>query len=244
MPAFLCSPTEPPELKDSLDAIVSLICEERGADILAFLKNTDGQTITAGWQRKHAPGDYTQSIKDGRLAREVQLMQQLTHPILIIEGEMRYSEDGCLYASNGKRTKYTKQQIRNLERTARYIWGIHVEHTKDITDTATAIREMIIWLRKNKHDSLRRRAPLQSDWGVPSQTEQQLYFMQGIPKVGSQLAENIVEHFGGIPMRWRCTEQDLREVNKIGKKKAHEIFNFLPKLYKKGGEIVGNERNR
>ena len=48
MTTFLVAPTEPPELKDSLDAIVSLICEERGADILAFLKNNDSKTITVG----------------------------------------------------------------------------------------------------------------------------------------------------------------------------------------------------
>ena len=224
---FLISPTEPQELKDSLDAIVSSICEERGADVLAYLKNSDNKVITVGWQRKTV-SDFVASLIDGRLSKDIMLMQQLTFPVLVIEGTMHFSNEGYLYRNDGKLTKFSKQQLRNLERSCKYAFNAQIEYTSSIEDTVDAIREMMVWLQKDKHDSLRRRAPLQSDWGVPSQTEQQLFFLQGIPKVGSQLAENIIKHFDGIPMQWECAEQDLREVNKIGKKKAHDIYGFLP----------------
>ena len=246
--AFLVAPTEPNELKDSLDAIVSSICEERGADILTYLKNSENKVITVGWQRKTV-SDFVASLIDGRLNKEILLMQQVSFPVLIIEGTMHFSNEGYLYRNDGKLTKFSKQQLRNLERSCKYAFNVQIEYTSSIEDTADAIREMMVWLRKDKHDSLRRRLPLQSDWGVSSQTEQQLFFLQGIPKIGSQLAENIIEHFGDIPMQWNCTEEDLREVNKIGKKKAREIYKFLPDWSKvvienriKNSEVIEEEK--
>ena len=245
---FLVSPTEPKELKDSLDAIVSSICEERGADVLAFSRNTDDKVITVGWQRKTV-SDFVASVIDGRLSKEVLLMQQVSFPVLIIEGTMHFNNDGFLYRNDGKLTKFSKQQLRNLERSCKYAFSVQIEYTSSMKDTVDAIREMMVWLRKDKHDSLRRRPPLQSDWGVPSRTEQELFFLQGIPKIGSQLAENIIEHFGSIPLCWNCTEEDLREVNKIGKKKAREIYKFLPDWSKvvienriKNSEVIEEEK--
>ena len=245
---ILVSPTEPKELKTSLEAISSELCETKGVDFLTYIKNKD-TVLSVGWQRKSCPGDLVSSIVDGRLGREISLMSQLSYSLLIIEGTMHFSNDGFLYRNDGKLTKFSKQQLRNLERSCKYAFNVQIEYTSSIEDTVDAIREMIIWLRKDKHDSLRRRPPLQSDWGVPSQTEQQLFFLQGIPKVGSQLAENIIEHFGGIPMCWACTEENLTEVNKIGKKKAHEIYKFLPDWSKvviesrfKNSEVIEEEK--
>jgi len=41
--------------------------------------------------------------------------------------------------------------------------------------------------------------------------------------VGPELAERIVEHFGGIPMRWEVAIEELLEVYGIGKVKAEKL---------------------
>jgi ERCC4-type nuclease len=84
------------------------------------------------------------------------------------------------------------------------------------------------WNGREKHTTTRTRSrPRAKGWGV-SQKIQQAHFLQGLPGVGPELAERIVEFFGGIPMAWTVTSKQLTQVPGVGKQKVAKL-----------GEMVG-----
>ncbi|MCP3932468.1 MAG: hypothetical protein GY705_25635 [Bacteroidetes bacterium] len=56
---------------------------------------------------------------------------------------------------------------------------------------------------------------------------QQLFFLQGLPKVGPSTAEALLKKFGSLEKVVTASEQELKTVEGIGKKKAMNIRNFL-----------------
>ena len=55
----------------------------------------------------------------------------------------------------------------------------------------------------------------------------QIFFLQGLPSVGPSLALRLLQTFGNINNIISATEQQLRSIEGIGKKKASAIREFL-----------------
>lgn len=62
--------------------------------------------------------------------------------------------------------------------------------------------------------------------------ERQKFAVQGLPRVGDQLSENLLERFGTVRNIYLARERDLLRVPLIGKKIAREIEEFLDAPYK------------
>jgi len=56
---------------------------------------------------------------------------------------------------------------------------------------------------------------------------QKLYFLQGIPKVGAELAKRMLQHFGSLTQIMSASESELRKVQGIGSEKASKIRQFI-----------------
>ena len=219
---YLVSPTDSALCRE-LDGITSILPEQYGADVLAFLPGD----IIAAWQRKTVT-DLIDSLEDGRLARELPLLQKRTSfPVLLVEGEPVFNREDCLMR-NGRPSRYSRKGYRNLLRSIRYQFGVSVEQTSSLSDTAIAIREMTSWLLKPNHSSLLRRPKPTDDWGSPiSGGLLHEFILQGFPSVGPKTAQSLLRSFGRLPLRWDCTQAELRGVPGVGKIIAQGLWDTL-----------------
>jgi len=221
---LLVSPTERDLLSLLSGKAMSHSLPERyGADVLAVVEGRGKMAI----QRKVFPDDLLASLDDGRLARELAMLSQTEYPVLILEGQPRWTSDGHLMQPWNSR--WTRAQLRNLLRSVWWLHGVPVEHTQDIEDTAAAVLELESWFRKEVHRSLlsRPKRPCRDSWGTSSQRDFARFFLQGLPGVGSVLAEAIFDRFGRVPMSWDCTLEELKSVYGIGEKRARALWEML-----------------
>jgi len=196
--------------------------EQYGVDVLTLTPRG-----WVGWQRKKFPNDLLASLDDGRLARELSLMAHLDIAVLISEGEASYTTEGHIIADWS--TRWTKTQLRNLFRSILFTHGVWVEHTSSLQDTRDAILEMEAWLRKGQHRSLltRPKNTIKDTWGQADKRDWARFFLQGLPGVGSSLAEAIYDHFGRVPLHFDCTQDELRGVMGIGEKRAKTLWEVM-----------------
>lgn len=213
---MLVSPAEPERLRTV--GTVSSLPERYGAD---FLFAAHGRWVAI--QRKEI-SDLLASVADGRIAKEVAQIQLAHHRILIVEGMVRWSSDGVLIGK-GFGQQWTKKQFRGLLWSVR-AKGIWVERTDDSSDTIETLRWLESWFGRDKHSTLDRRPGPVSMWGTPSNEDYQRHLVQGLPGVGTELADRIVRTLG-VPFQWRVTKEELTLVDGIGKKKAERIWEAL-----------------
>lgn len=215
---MLIAPTEPPAMK-ALGSVSSLP-EQYGVDALFASR---GQWV--GIQRKEL-SDLINSVYDGRLTREVAQMQRLPLAMLIVEGRPSWTMDGDLMgkgASYGPKWTYTQHRGMLWSLRAKGIW---VDTTDSVAETVGVIAMFIAYCRKEHHRALDRRPNPESVWGKPGNRDYACHLVQGLPGVGVELAERIVDTFG-VPFGWKVSEDQLTMVEGIGKKKAHKIWQAL-----------------
>lgn len=221
---MLVSPTEH-ELVPLLSgrAMSHILPEQHGADVLVVATGKGRLAI----QRKTFPDDLLASLEDGRLAREMAMLSRTEYPVLVIEGQPQWTADGHLMAPWASR--WTQTQFRNLLRSVWWVHGVAVEYTANIEDTAKAVLEMESWFRKEVHRSLlsRPKRVSRDSWGKSSRRDFALFFLQGLPGVGSVLAEAILDRFGRVPMSWTCSMDELKTVDGIGEKRARALWELL-----------------
>jgi ERCC4-type nuclease len=211
---FLVSSTEPPEVRAL--GVLSTTPEAHGADVAWEVGRGGG---LAGVQRKTL-ADLVASLLDGRLAREVAALRFLSVAVLLVEGRLRFGPGGRLLTAS---VPLDRDQLRSL------LWsvqqrGIWVVHTDDVADSLRAIRGLAAWVSKPRHTSLdaRARAPVVGagagvrDWGVQ--------VLQCFPSVGPVVAGGVWDHFGGLPLRWSCTREELAAVRGVGGVRSRTLW--------------------
>jgi ERCC4-type nuclease len=213
---FLVAPTEPAELRRL--GVVSGVPERHGCDVV-WTASSGG---FAGVQRKTL-GDLWASVRDGRLSREVAAMAgaDLALTVLVIEGRLRWSASGVLATGGG--APLSRDQLRGLVLSLQRR-GVVVLHTDDVGDTVGAIGHVRRWFDKATHDSLDLRPsapapPGTRAWGV--------HLLQSFPLVGPTVAGNVVDHFGGVPLAWTRTLDELAGVRGVGTKRAAALWTAL-----------------
>jgi ERCC4-type nuclease len=220
----LVSSTDPELVKVLGDiAISSQVPEEYGADVLIFF--TQG---IFGMQRKAVPYDFISSMNDGRLTRETNLLfDKCKFKLILCEGRFYYYPDGTLKLNDAVKGHYNKKRIQGSLFNIKYVKGIDYDFTTDIEDTAEYIKNIIEFFSDPKHLGLYSRPSAPHDWIVPTARDIDLWMLQSFDGIGPQLAENIIQHFGGkIPIAWTCTLEELQQVPRLAKK-AEEIYPIL-----------------
>jgi len=222
----LIAPSEPSKAADELSAITSILCEQHGADYLIYSK-----AGIWGGQRKNVPHDFISSMTDGRMARETTLLQDLAFPEVICEGPFEYYHDGTLVTSPKVPVKYNKVQIEGMKLDIRLVKGIPIVFTEDLDDTIAYIKLVEKFLSGEKHIGLFRRPKAKGAWGIPSGSEEASWVLQGLPGMGVGLADNVLQHYGRLPIKWDTTYEELLRVPKIGVSRAKKLWSALGGLY-------------
>lgn len=214
----LVAPTEPAELKAL--GIVSPLPERVGCDVLYFAHGKK-----CGVQRKEV-GDLLSSVADGRLGKELAQMAaaNVAARLLVVEGVVTWTNEGVLLRGYGE--TWTRRQWLGLLWSAQEA-GAWVTTTAGLRETCEVVEWFGDWCRR-EHRSLKTRPGPASMWGTrATQEEWACHVLQGFPGVGPALAARLVEEFGGVPLEWRVTREELGAVRGVGKKKVERIWALL-----------------
>lgn len=216
---MLVSPAEPERLRAI--GTVSSRPEKYGADFMFFAHKQ-----WVGIQRKEI-SDLIASLADGRLSREVAQMQSLDQRVLLVEGQVRFTNDGEMM-DRPFGQKLTEKQWKGLlwSVRAKDIW---VDYTADTDGTISWLSWFESWFKRDRHSSLDRRPGPLSLWGTPTNEDYQRHLVMGLPGVGPEIAGRIVEKYG-VPFGWRITYEDLLTIDGIGPKKAKSIWEAIDAL--------------
>lgn len=218
---FFVAPTERNELKNLIGNTgdISMLPERLGCDV-AWRAHGEWW----GVQRKELK-DLIQSIGDGRLAREIAQMKHLPLPMILIEGKIHFdAQDNLMWNSRGQ--TITREQWRKILLSIRD-HGIHVDFTQNSLDTSQYVSMLAKWSTKGKHQSLIRRPGPVNYWGKTTNVDFAHHLLQGFDGIGLDRAKAIVDHFGGVPLEWTCTEKELVAVPGLGKITAKKLIEAL-----------------
>ena len=226
---MLVSPTEPPRLLELGKS--SWKPEEYGCDILILGK---GRRI--GVQRKKFPEDFVSSLSDGRLERQLPLMTNLSHRIIVLEGYGSWTSDGELIMPQSfNRHQLTRKSFQGLLFSIMFQFQIPVLQVADIDATVETLEILEAWAKKKKHTSLSQRpGPKKDSFGSVSEKAMASHIMQGFPGVGVGTAGDIIEHFGGVPLVWTVTQDELLEVKGVGKVTVERLMKSLDLISTEG----------
>lgn len=203
---------------------VSSVPERHGCDVVSVTK-----AGLIGYQRKTLP-DLQSSLLDGRLYYELAQMESsasISHIFLIIESELRRTIDGSLIDST-----LTIEQLRSI--IAKFsAFGVGYLPSANTEDTFRCVTNVSRYIASGDITAIRRPKQLTNDWGTITSDSYALYLLQSFPGIGPTHARNIHAKFGGVPLQWTITADDLATVKGIGKKKAADLIKALTPIIPK-----------
>ena len=200
---------------------------EKNSDIPEMLMQQEG--VSLNWDRlscgdyklenkliveRKTAQDFILSIIDGRLFKQCKrLSSQFYTPFMLIEGDL-FDPD--------IRHNMSQEAIQGALIAVSISWRIPVIFSKNKENTV----EILITCSRqtSKTGSLYR-----AGYRPKKPESQRLYFLQGIPKVGAELAKRMLQHFGSLDLVLSASESELRAVQGIGKDKASRIWEFIHK---------------
>lgn len=197
---------------------MSSLPEVHGCDVLSFSPRG-----VIGYQRKTLP-DLQASLGDGRLHYELAQMESsatVTFPFLIIESTLRRTTSGELLDST-----LTIDAVRSV--IAKFAgFGVGYLPSSDPADTWRTITRVGDYVASDSFNAIRRPKQLRNEWGTISSSSFGEFFLQSFPGIGPVGARNIYAHFGGVPVTWTVSEEELSAVKGIGSKTAQKLMQAL-----------------
>ena len=196
---------------------VPKLLKELGAEVEVRTLDVADYVVSeeVGIERKSA-NDFIQSIIDGRLFDQVErLKKAYEKPVIIIEGE--------LY---GIRNVHPNA-IRGAIAAVTLDWGVPILFSSGKEETA----QFIYLLAKREQEERKKEVRLRSEKKALTLAERQRLIVEGLPNVSATLAKRLLKHFGNVERVFTATEEELKEVEGIGPKKAREIRKVITAPY-------------
>jgi Fanconi anemia group M protein len=158
-------------------------------------------------ERKTAK-DFLISIIDGRLFNQLSnLKKYCTNPILLVEGNPFKTD-----------LDFDPNAIKGALLSVQTVWYIPIVYSRSKEDT----RDILLMIG-NQDETYTDVVPLRGGYRPKRLKTRQLYILQGLPKVGPQMAKRLLEHFGSVLEVMNAGIKDLMEVEGIGKVSAEKI---------------------
>jgi len=193
--------------KESRGAISDILKELGAVVVVKTLPVGDFIISERAVIERKTRSDFENSIIDGRLFKQAEnMIDNFEKCIVIIEGESfeeRVNRNALLGAVSALILDY----------------GISVFFTRDLEGTA----EMVFALAKREQLGKAAVVRLKGNKKVHTMAQQQRMIVECLPGVGPKLAVALLKKFKTIENIAKSSEQELREVEKIGKKKAKFI---------------------
>ena len=187
------------------------------ADFIIQTKDIDGNIVTVGIEKK-TQNDFINSIIDRRITQQIMaLKDNFSIPLLIIEGS-----DNIYTLRN-----FHPNAIRGMMASIAVDFRVPILHTKNFRDTAALIEVIARRLEQPRKpiSLLSKPKPLTSK-------ELQIYAIESLPGIGPNLAKSLLKEFKSIKNIVNYSIGDLKKVDKIGPKKANDLYNLFNLKFK------------
>ena len=163
---------------------------------------------------------------DGRFVRECAAMREQSQwCFVVLEGRPRWKEEHLMLGD--KVSNWTKEAVRKLKLSLCLVEGCHIIETKNIEETATVLEELAEYFDQQRHDSLRSRPGIVSNWPAPLKRERYSYWIQGLPEIKAGRAELLAEKFPRPQDLFLANKEDIRQVKGLGHHLVNRIWEFL-----------------
>jgi DNA excision repair protein ERCC-4 len=156
--------------------------------------------------------DFLISIIDARLFNQLSsLKKNCEKPVLLIEGNP-YKTD----------LDIDPNAVKGALISIKTIWYVPVIFSTSIKDTIDTL--ILMGRQDEKNEDV---VPLRGGYRPKRLKNRQLYILQGLPKVGPAIATRLLNHFRSVSRIINATEEELMEVEGIGKSSARKIREVL-----------------
>ena len=186
------------------------------ADFIIKTKDSNDQIKTIGIERK-TQMDFINSMIEKKITKQlIALKENFDIPILIIEGSYN------LYTIRN----FHPNSIRGMLSSIAIDYQIPIIYTRNYRDTASLLVVMAKRMEKphTMITLLKRRKPL-------TLKEQQELLIETLPGIGPSLAKSLLKEFRNVKIILNASEEELQREEKIGPKKAREIFKVINSDY-------------
>jgi Fanconi anemia group M protein len=227
-PKIAVDSREPDEICDYLEAL--------GAELgISQLELGDYQASDRLIVERKTRQDFESSIVDGRLWQQ---LSELTGGGKEGEGGGD-SQAGAGSQPRGRRVVLVVEGTEGEQRLSREaLLGAYAAALSDFgcalffTRSPQATADLVFHLAC--HEQLSKKQPLSVYAKRKARTfaEQQLAVAEALPNVGPKLARSLLEYFDTLENIATAPESELKEVGKIGEKKAKELREIFTKRYK------------
>ena len=167
-------------------------------------------------ERKTAT-DFINSMINKRIFRQLEELKQFKKSLVIVEGD--------LYKT--KYDNFNDKAIRGMLLSIMLDYKIPVIFTRDYDETAEFIILLQKRIKRGKTDN-----GLKFKKRAYTISEQQQIIIEGLPSIGASLSKLLLKKFKTIKAIANASEQELSQVEKIGKKKAKIIKNIFEEVYR------------
>ena len=187
-----------------------------GIDIeIKELKVADYIVAGVAIERKTV-SDFINSMKSGRLAKQLEELQQFESKLIIVEG----IEEQELYTESEENIGMHPNSVRGFLLSILLNYKIPIIFTKNYEDTA----KFISVLSKKKP----RETPLNVSKKFLSGSEQTQYVLESFPGIGPKTARKLLKRFGTIKNVINAPEEELKK--ELGKK-AENFLRIIEQKY-------------
>ncbi len=186
------------------------------ADFIIQTKDNNDQIKTIGIERK-TQEDFINSMIEKRINQQLMILKEnFDMPILIIEGSHN------LYTIRN----FHPNSIRGMLSSIAIDYQIPIIYTRNYRDTALLLIVMAKRMEKphTMITLLKKRKPL-------TLKEQQQLLIETLPGIGPSLSKSLLKEFRNVKSIINASEEDLQRAEKIGQKKAREIFKVINSDY-------------
>jgi len=153
--------------------------------------------------------DFAISIVDGRLFRQmIRLANSTSQGVLILEGTAADTVD----------LKITRECMQGALITVSLILGIPVLRSRHPSETAKLI--VYIW---RQLESMTRGGMQRHGYRPKGNRKRQLFILQGLPAIGPERAERLLDRFGSVEAAISASSDELKSVDGIGRSIADKI---------------------
>ena len=196
---------------EELGAIVSSRQLKVGDYIASDRVGIERKTIT----------DFLGSIMNQRLFKQLgELSESFESPVLVIEGNPELLWHGSSMHPNA---------LRGALASITVDYRVPIIWTMNARETAAQIH----WIAYREQLKSRNGVSIRGEKLPMEKPKQQEYIVAGLPFVNSTLSRRLLEHFGSVKRVFNAKPDKLMRIDKIGEKKAKQIWELINEGYEK-----------
>ena len=183
--------------------VIKFLSENENVDLsIQRLSMGDYQVENRLIVERKTINDFAISIIDGRLFKQmIRLENSNSKSALLLEGT----------ASDTAELGMTREAMQGALITVSLILGIPILRSKDPSETA----RLIIYIGR-QIESVARGGVQRHGYRPKNKRKRQLYILQGLPGVGLERADRLLDRFGSVEAAISASSSELQSVDGIG----------------------------